>query len=218
MKKEFKIIILLLFVSSNILIFHSCRKGEEDPVISLRSRSKRLEGVWSLKSLKTVINENGSIYTNDFNGAVSIINYNGITEIRGYSKTLTFKKDGTFLIEEKITRDLNNTGIASKEVRFITEKGTWDFNDGEGNQKSKSKVLLRVTAVVNITTITSSSGSSTSSDIRNYNDNSFSYAMYLTKLSNDELKISYKYSETVTASGAVQDNYDGLTTEVYTAK
>lgn len=32
-----------------IIILSSCRKGEEDPRISLRSRNQRLEGVWKMK-------------------------------------------------------------------------------------------------------------------------------------------------------------------------
>src|SRR6478609_2381439 len=45
-----KHIYAILIFTVVIFSFSSCRKGEDDPLISFRSRTNRLEGEWKLKS------------------------------------------------------------------------------------------------------------------------------------------------------------------------
>ena len=43
-----KILTIMLIVTA----FVGCKKGEEDPIISLRSRDARITGTWELKKME----------------------------------------------------------------------------------------------------------------------------------------------------------------------
>lgn len=47
--KKFKLPILVLIAVGMVASFNSCRKGEEDPRITFRSRDTRVTGTWTLK-------------------------------------------------------------------------------------------------------------------------------------------------------------------------
>ncbi|MFH2096623.1 MAG: hypothetical protein ABIJ16_13015 [Bacteroidota bacterium] len=50
------------------LVVTSCKKGEEDPFLSLKSRDKRLVGEWVLKSIEASSTDN---YNNNYSGTTS---------------------------------------------------------------------------------------------------------------------------------------------------
>ncbi len=50
---------LLLFVACGLLIFQSCKKYEDGPSFSLRSKASRLEGKWGVE--KRILNGAGQI-------------------------------------------------------------------------------------------------------------------------------------------------------------
>lgn len=56
--KKFKLPILMLMAVGMIASFNSCRKGEEDPRITFRSRDTRVTGKWSLKEYTYESTEN----------------------------------------------------------------------------------------------------------------------------------------------------------------
>jgi hypothetical protein len=70
---KFKTFAILSFCAIFALPIQSCKKGSDDPAISLRSRKARVVGEWTLKEVK----ENGKAIT-----------MSGTT-------TYNFKKDGT---------------------------------------------------------------------------------------------------------------------------
>lgn len=76
----------------------SCKKGENDPSLSLRSRKARITGEWKLaEGTYTNLNSSGGISTS------STTTYTGSTcssngNTYAYSETLTIDKDGTYEI------------------------------------------------------------------------------------------------------------------------
>lgn len=93
MKKILPVLFILLLVSS-------CKKYEDGPILSLRSKKVRLANEWKTESYS----ENGTDKTNDWNSY-----YQGAK--------LTIGKDGRFFITYKANGSYD-----------VEQNGTWDFN------------------------------------------------------------------------------------------
>jgi ABC-type phosphate transport system substrate-binding protein len=108
-----KVKFALLVLLAAILVLPSCKKGENDPFMSLHSRKARVVGEWTLKS--------GSI------------TYNGSTTVypqANYTETVEFKGDKTY------TRTTVNSGSTS------VEKGSWAFSGASKEVELKNKEAL----------------------------------------------------------------------------
>lgn len=116
MKKLFGIIALLSIVLS--LTYTSCRKGEEDPFLSLRSRDKRIIGTWTLISGSDVTTT--STTTTDYN------NKNSEKTTVAESETVSIDFDGTVLT----TNESNTTTTTSlvTEAVFNQQTGKYSYN------------------------------------------------------------------------------------------
>ncbi len=150
MKKLFFLAAGALFLSANL---SSCKKGENDPTLSLRSRKARLTGEWTVTSINGL---NSQIYSNpdNPNNMISEYIYNGSTQTNTtkdgngtvlgtstsdeFTLTFSFKKDGTFTITQKETAN-------SIEM---TSSGNWIFLNKNKNSKLKNKeaILLSMTS------------------------------------------------------------------------
>lgn len=92
-----KLSFLFLFV----LIFSACKKGENDPFLSLKSRDARLKGTWVLKeSTHTEQNSNNltsSTYSETYNGSLMTVVETGYPTFSvSYSSEITIDKDGSY--------------------------------------------------------------------------------------------------------------------------
>jgi len=126
----------------------SCKKGENDPFFSLRSRKARIAGEWKLTSSKssTVQDANGThttIATTYANGTetsthTSTTGGNSITTTTTDNYTLGFeiKKDGTY----------KETYTSNGETSVV--EGTWIFlkRSKENELKNKEAILLTQTS------------------------------------------------------------------------
>ncbi len=110
MKRIAKLTLVALFISG--LAFTSCKKYEEGPAISLRTKTARLTGTWEVE--KTIVN--GEESTDDMN-----------TEI-------TIEKDGTGEVSMEYDGQTMTTDIEwefgdkkeSLKVRTKDMDGAWD--------------------------------------------------------------------------------------------
>lgn len=111
---------LLNFVFVGIAIaglttLSSCKKGENDPFLSLKSRKARVTGEWKLtegtrSSTNTsfgITNSTTTTYTG------STVSYNG--NAFSYSETLTIDKEGTYEV------------VIIEDGEAYTERGNWFF-------------------------------------------------------------------------------------------
>lgn len=137
---------LLLLVFS--LSFMACRKGENDPLLSLKTRNARLTGIWELKS-----SEERFGFTDYFDGVLiessvtrtltdglltqkSVDNYtqNTVTDVFEYDKILgTFSSDLSITKEGKFTSTLT----FNNEVTENVDSWVW-LNTG----KKKTAILM----------------------------------------------------------------------------
>lgn len=138
----FKSVIVLIIITTT---FFGCKKGENDPAISLRTRKARVIGEWNMKTGTagiTIDNHINPPYNQDIkmDGSKAEINQTesgnvGITYIGNYTFYITFKKDGTFNFNENFAGDI------------LDASGTWNFVGGVGKAKNKESIVLKIETV-----------------------------------------------------------------------
>ncbi len=129
------------------LIFVSCKKGEEDPSFSLRTRKNRVVGDWKVSSGKTTYEEsasNGSIpYSEVYLYTETGYSYTETTGIvsqqyeGGHSYYMKFNRNGAILFTEIFDGSMS------------TYRGKWDFNKGVGDAKAKEKINVHFESLEN---------------------------------------------------------------------
>ncbi len=217
MKKYFLFAAMAITAITTSVSLNSCRKGEEDPAISLRSRKARLVGDWKLTAGTTEQAQNGSVSIITYDGTNEITASNSQSDTTGYTNTYTFNGDGTYQSVTVTTSIFSFWGITSTTTTTTTEDGTWDFNSGIGDEKAKTKVLIHPTKSVEVAeTSSSTSGTTTTTNTNVYTSNTFDYSLYMTRLSNKELKFTINYNETVT--GGSTSSSTATSTRTYTAQ
>jgi hypothetical protein len=119
--KNFVKLTILLFVTVTVL--QGCRKGENDPLISLRSRDARLTGEWKLVEYEST----SSFAIQTYNGSIWTQSFEGQSFSYTYSRSLVIEKDGTFINSEFI------------DGEYEEERGRWSWLS---DAKNKTRILL----------------------------------------------------------------------------
>jgi hypothetical protein len=129
-----KIKYALLMLLAVMLILPSCKKGENDPFISLKSRKARLVGEWKLVEGSSSVVSSSGTDTYTFNGTLMTSVESGVTTTVPYSESYTFEKDGTY----KYSSNMNNGEDTDDE------SGAWTFGtkSTELDVKAKETVML----------------------------------------------------------------------------
>lgn len=150
MKKSISFIII---ISLTIISFNSCKKGENDPFLSVLTRTQRLSGNWKVIKEETKIEYNvtglqdTSIVTNViFDGTMAIattVYKNSDTSVTVkdtsyYNEEIKFDKSGSY---SKSTK--NNISLA-----LTTIEGNWIFlgKSAANDLKNKEAILLTTTS------------------------------------------------------------------------
>lgn len=157
-----KITVLLHITCISCLLLLSCKKGEDDPAISFRSRKARAAGDWHLTR--------GSIKLEEKVAGVvsSVITY----DLRENSFSFSKKGGGdtTYSGDLKMTLSLTKEGEMRYSQAFNSDiyqgSGGWDFAAGIGDSKKKEVIGFRMT---------SSSGESYYIDLFNKSSTYFTY-------------------------------------------
>ncbi len=159
MKKINKSLLYLVVLSLVFPLIESCKKGENDPFLSLSSRKSRVEGTWTVSKM-TGTNTSSTIM-----GIATLItnatmNYDGSTETievsagsagstpttsydtSHYTNSYTFTKDGTF--ENNMDYDFPDD---PDDDEVIKRTGIWTFSGGTGDIKNKENLILSTTAL-----------------------------------------------------------------------
>lgn len=180
-----KLIILSIAAVALAANLSSCKKGENDPFLSMKSRRARVAGEWTVTKQEgtststsynsgggftttTVTNGtttyNGTTYTSTSSssttssgGGGAITSSNTNTDI--YTTAYTFEKDGTFKMETVYTSP------SSTEVY----NGTWAFVGKSKKAELKNKEAIEVT----ITSMSTTEGGVTTTDALTGFDESF---------------------------------------------
>lgn len=114
-KKIISFVFSALVVVGLTTTFTGCKKGENDPFLSLKSRKARISGEWKLVS-----GSETSTYSSGGVSGSSSATYTETSYINNgtaypYSETMTIDKDGTYKIEVTYDGD------------FYTITGNWFF-------------------------------------------------------------------------------------------
>ncbi|MGD1846585.1 MAG: hypothetical protein ACFB10_14450 [Salibacteraceae bacterium] len=151
------LLIVLLIGSST-----ACKKGEDDPFLSLRSRKARVEGTWIIDNWSEYRqwNENGFTMTERRDIADDKINYSlempfdsrqfeGPVDVASWFITKDGSWDRAFEYREvqadTFSGGTNKRVLVTTQLTRISELGTWAFL-GKGNgYKNKERLTMSVT-------------------------------------------------------------------------
>jgi hypothetical protein len=189
-------------------LFFSCKKGEDDPVVSLNSRKARLAGNWHLteatSSFTTVSFNNNGIQTGTFISDYKLLNdiwtstnsnsggnstVSGGTSITSY----VFKRNGTYIstVEEVNQNGLSFTKVSTKEKT----EGSWDFLKGVGKEyRNKERIVLLPKTTERTSIQSSSNFTSTIITKEQYNESVSSEVWILKELRNRKMVVELRYS------------------------
>ena len=190
-------ILITVLITSLFSVISSCKKGDGDPFLSLKSRASRLAGEWTWTSseyeLSAFSNFNGINHTSSvistYNGStetyIESSTNNGVTSSdtisENFTVSWTINKDNTYKIE-----------YASAEGN-MTQEGIWSFYG-----KNKEEELKNKEAVSFITTkeTWSAEGMSSSDNYKTLSGRVFR----IEALKNKELTL--KFSESTTSENS----------------
>lgn len=190
MKIFTKILVILIFSFTVINLLKGCKKGEDDPFFSLRSRKARVAGDWKISErISTATSGTPAITcTTTFNGSTETqICGSGNAVSTLMTQSASFKKDGTFTwhVERK-----SNGGPA-----LINDyEGVWNFKTGVGKEvKNKEQIALTFTK---ITTIDASSTNTLELTSNTY------FVYDITQLKNKEMIWQAMSDDSFTSNGS----------------
>lgn len=126
-----KIIKLSILFFASALVLASCSKYEDNPAVSLKSKTGRLTGDWTLTNYEytgtTTSSGTTTMTTVTYNGVIMTYSSGGYTETYSYSQKVTINDDGTFKMTEV------------EEGETDENTGSWSFLDGASE---KEQLLL----------------------------------------------------------------------------
>lgn len=163
---------ILIFVLSSILVLDGCKRGENDPFFSFRSRKARVTGDWAFETFESNVTQ---LFSSGYKAIVNFkLNGNSITLVvdsintprditkttRGIVKEAFYKFDKNskmeYLFHYELTIDSvsvdENTNVSTtyRYVWTIKDRatGSWNFLDGvEKNGVSKYKNKERLSLI-----------------------------------------------------------------------
>lgn len=179
--------------------FTSCKKGENDPGISLKSRKGRLKGEWALSAKEVVHTENHSgtittITTTATATTMTVVTASGSlssTDEYDYTEKWTVEKDGSFTQEMVSTlKSSGGTAVPTPVAITTTNKGSWAFlgKSKAAEQKKKESLVAYVSE-----TVITGSGTTQTDKWTGWTDGT---VMVIDQLKSKELIIKWDDSET----------------------
>jgi hypothetical protein len=194
----------ILILSSIIITgigFQGCKKGENDPSISMHGRKARICGDWAISAgSSTSTNTSGSTTTTQTqtwteNSLTQTTTSSGsTTSLNGTNAhyTLSIEKDGTWKSDQAATFTAGSVQITSSSVA----SGTWNWTGGIGDVKKKEQFIMRTLQETDMTT-------GSPADVMTYTaDDAPSTVYELDELKNKEMIIIWDGTTTTTSSGS----------------
>lgn len=121
----------------------SCKKGENDPFISLRTRKDRVTGDWRLTSgsatLKVIQYKDPFIFLFSSSWVKLLlpqIKGNPVVDTEMYDFSLHIRKNGRFFLMENLAGTV------------FEAEGSWNFNTGTGADKKKECLHFMIDSVI----------------------------------------------------------------------
>lgn len=197
-----KTLIALTTVIALGSIVTSCKKGENDPFLSLRTRKARVVGEWKVvSSTSEYIDVNGDKTTTTYDGTTETeVDYDASSGLSSTS-TSTKTEEWTFNKDNSFTYKLTTSGGTQQY------DGSWTFmgKSKEGEVKKKENIGLRILKYTSTPTVGVTQTSTYSGD-QDY------FAIYeIDQLKNKEMIIKTESIDTETYSGTVDKSSQNST-------
>ncbi|HEU4718824.1 MAG TPA: hypothetical protein VFU15_13365 [Bacteroidia bacterium] len=190
MKNIVKISLAGMMLSS--LAFVGCKKGPDDPFMSLHTRKGRVVGDWTLKAGTETMSNGSSTTTYTWDGTNITVTQGSNSSTNGETVTVNFEKDGTY---KMVTTDTYTTPFAYTDTQ--TSTGTWNFTGKIGDDKNKDHIVMRELSNTDVV----AAGSSTTTTTSSYTgDSAPATVWYLDELKNKEMKITWNGTSTAGSS------------------
>lgn len=125
--------ILLALVS--LFLFSTCKKGEDDPFISLKSRKARIEGEWRLGEGTVTLGSTNITQALRFNQVFTLDGSRFKVTETGQNIT-PVTRSGVYMLNLKCDKKGNFTLSEIFETRRFTAEGLWNFSN-TGDEKRK---------------------------------------------------------------------------------
>lgn len=117
MKKLTKAVLAILVVASSIT---ACKKGDDDPGLSLSSRKSRIAGEWKVASYDAAITD---VTTN--NGATNVTTETNVNSTKIAGSAITITSNVTSTQQSFTSYTETETGTVSEFTYTIEKDGTW---------------------------------------------------------------------------------------------
>ena len=198
-----KTVLGLVFVVAAGTTVTSCKKGENDPFISLKSRKSRISGEWKLIAGE-VIQTNTSASTSVSKTTLTETTltttdaFGDVDESSIGSYDLTIEKDGTYsLTIETTTSRFNGIAIPadSQETKRTEETGVWIFGGKNKDQDLKSKEAIILNTMTFKSTSTTGAGTISSSNNETGWDDGIIWKIDMLKNKEVVFKGEYSYTD-----------------------
>jgi hypothetical protein len=178
MIKKLIYIAFTLTVIALVSSLTGCKKGDNDPFLSLRSRTARVTGEWKLKEGVVTYESNfgGSLTSETTVYTETTITTNGASD--SYIETLTINKDGTYTMS--IIEDGDD----------LTVSGVWFFAGKIKDLDLKNKESIILTPQE----YSEPGGAVTINGLHQFNGLHHSDALIIDRLANDELIFKGDYN------------------------
>ena len=209
MKRFQKFVLGLLVVAA---VLPSCKKGDDDPFLSLRSRKGRVAGDWTVDArVKTETQSNSSSSTSTtttttISGSNWTQTHSNSSDVHTGAVTFTFKfdKDGKWSSVYELTETDNTGGVTTTSVEHTESSGIWNFLGKIGDAKNKENMSVSTTSETTKTTFTSTFfPSSTNVTTKTYSENENVEIWKITELKNKEMMVEMTIdNSSVTNSGS----------------
>lgn len=177
--KKVRIMLLALIGLTMIMPLSSCKKGADDPMISLKSRESRLAGEWDVTSYVSVSTSGTTTTTNTYDDG-------SLTYVSG-STTQTGSYTWTWTIDKKGTYNFKRTTTWSGSSDTYEEEGYWYFISGNKDNDVKNKECVCFQSTKR--TYTSSGGTNVYTE-----EGGDMMCFRLTELKSKEIKGEFDYS------------------------
>lgn len=200
MKKTLNLILGIVLISGTMI---SCKKGENDPTLSLTSRKARVSGEWVLASSERTLTSTDTdpnwaysstdTYSHDGTQTTHSFSYtsggntsNGSEQL-GFTQEITINKDGTF--SQTISGDDDLNGVFEWS---IAQTGTWVFLNKNKSEDLKNKEAISLFTSSEAYT---SQGAVSFVDVSTYSGYMNGDVLLIDRLKNKEMVVMYDRSE-----------------------
>ena len=166
----------------------ACRKSEDDPFLSLRTRKNRLTGEWKVERYEK-FTDHGAIRWIRYQKDTGLIyqRVDSSTYSRPFTWSFTFKGDGSYRSEKREDFPADSSESGNAYSLYTTENGEWKFTGGNG-VPNKSEVVFLTEEVLK-----ARSDQGSNIDIVSVSDPVNGEVYKINRLSNKELWMSYAF-------------------------